>query len=319
MNILITGCAGFIGFHLTKSLLFQGYKIVGIDNLNTYYNLKLKQKRISELEHKNFNFLKLDINQIEEVKGTFDLVINLAAQAGVRVPLKFEQHYLSTNIEGFEAVVNFCDHRDINNLIYASSSSVYDDQGVMPFCEEKTLLSPKSNYGKSKLENEKLAHKRACYKDNKINFVGLRFFSVYGPYGRPDMAYYLFTKLLCQNKPIELRNKGSMARDMTYIDDIISGINLTIEFMTKTNSSVKSELFNLGNDHPIYTIDLLSYLQNALSVSANIMHVKAEYESQVTHANLEKSNKILGYNPKISIEEGLNRFLDWYKFYKNEA
>ena len=312
MRILITGVAGFIGFHLAKKLIEQGHEIVGIDNINDYYDTNLKKSRLSILKSKNFEFNKLDINQVSSLNKSFDLVVNLAAQAGVRVPEEKKANYQHSNVNGFKKVVDYCIEHSIEKLIYASSSSVYDDSSSQSFSENDTDLKPKSLYGETKLFNEKYIEKL----NSRIDCIGLRFFSVYGPFGRPDMAYFSFTESLKKGQPIKLHNNGSMARDMTFIDDAIDGIIKSIDFLMNSDKEIGNELFNIGNNYPILTSDLLKILESNLKLEAQVETIIVSNESLYTHANLDKSKSMLGYNPKIRIEEGIKEFLNWHKTYE---
>ena len=312
MKIFVTGVAGFIGFHLAKKLIEQGHEIVGIDNINDYYDTNLKKSRLSILESENFEFNELDINQVSSLNKNFDLIINLAAQAGVRVPEEKKANYQHSNVDGFKKVVDYCIEHSIEKLIYASSSSVYDDSSSQSFSENDTDLKPKSLYGETKLFNEEYLEKL----NSRINCIGLRFFSVYGPFGRPDMAYFSFTESLKKGQPIKLHNNGSMARDMTFIDDAIDGIIKSIDFLMNSDKEIGNELFNIGNNSPILTSDLLKILESNLKLKAQVENIIVSDESLYTHANLDKSKSMLGYNPKISFEEGIKEFLNWHKTYE---
>ena len=312
---LVTGSSGFIGFHLIKELLNAGYDVVGIDDHNNYYNPDLKLKRLALLNSKNFTFYKMDINNICIDDENFDLAINLAAQAGVRVSKDKEYLYESTNIQGFKAFCDLCIEKNINKIIYASSSSVYSDIGKGKFHEKHTLLKPKSVYGLSKLSNEIYASK--LIKSTDLSMVGLRFFSVYGPFGRPDMAYYSFTKAVKENRTISLNNEGDMYRDMTFIDDVIEGILGAIDYVMKPESKNKNEIFNLGNDSPIKVSDLLHMLEKNIGKKASVRLNLTENEVLKTHADITKAKNLLGYDPKVNIDEGVERFLDWHKHYEN--
>ncbi len=312
MRILITGVAGFIGFHLAKKLIEQDHKIIGIDNINDYYDTALKKRRLSILESDNFEFNKLDINLVSTLNTSFDLVINFAAQAGVRVPEEKKANYQHSNVDGFKKVVDYCIEHSIGKLIYASSSSVYDDTSSQSFSENHTDLKPKSLYGETKLFNEEYVKKI----NSEIDCVGLRFFSVYGPFGRPDMAYYSFTDSLKKGLPISLHNNGAMARDMTFIDDAIDGVIKSIDFLMNSDKKIGNELFNIGNDAPILTSELLKTLEGNLKIEAQVENIMVSNESLYTHANLDKSISMLGYNPKVSLEEGIKEFLDWHKTYE---
>ena len=239
----------------------------------------------------------------------------MAAQAGVRVPKEKEFLYDYSNIEGFKSFCNFCIQKNIKHIIYASSSSVYSDNNKGKFCEEGTLLKPKSKYGKSKLQNEMYASE--LIKSFGLSMVGLRFFSVYGPFGRPDMAYYSFTKAIKEERAIQLNNKGNMFRDMTYIEDIVKGILRSIDYVLKPESRNKNEIFNLGNNSPIKTSHLLHKIEDIIGKKALILHRETKNESLKTHANITKAKNLLGYDPKVSFDEGIERFMDWHKHYEN--
>lgn len=311
MKIFITGTSGFIGFSLAKALLDKGHKVYGIDDHNNYYDVSLKEERNRLLKHQNFSFELTSLSKIN-FKQKFDLAINLAAQPGVR--LRQDKHHLyeHSNIKGFESFCNFCLNNNIDRVIYASSSSVYSDEGGGKFSENSSKLDPKSLYGKSKLANEIFAQQFS--EEHNISFVGLRFFSVYGPWGRPDMAYFSFADSITKGMPITLYNKGKMARDMTYIDDIISGVSAAIDFQFSDNNKI-SKIFNLGNDYPIETINLLRTLEEKLGKKALIKHKQSINESLYTHADLQNAKNQLGYSPKMSFNDGIDQFLDWYKHY----
>lgn len=313
-KFLVTGNAGFIGFHLCNKLLEQGHTIVGIDNLNSYYDQKLKLSRNGRLlNHQNFSFIQRDIKSLGyEDLNNIDIAVNLAAQPGVRLSKDKYHLYEHSNIKGFESFCNFCLNNNIDRVIYASSSSVYSDEGGGKFSENSSKLDPKSLYGKSKLANEIFAQQFS--EEHNISFVGLRFFSVYGPWGRPDMAYFSFADSITKGMPITLYNKGKMARDMTYIDDIISGVSAAIDFQFSDNNKI-SKIFNLGNDYPIETINLLRTLEEKLGKKALIKHKQSINESLYTHADLQNAKNQLGYSPKMSFNDGIDQFLDWYKHY----
>ena len=315
MKVLVTGSSGFIGFHLVKNLLKSGHQVVGIDDHNDYYNPALKFERFTLLNSKNFSFHQMDINNISLKDRSFDLAINLAAQAGVRVSKDKEYLYESSNIQGFKSFCNFCKEKNINKIIYASSSSVYSDSDQGKFRENETSLKPKSMYGKSKLLNEIYASE--LIKSYDLSMVGLRFFSVYGPFGRPDMAYYSFTKAIKENRAINLNNEGNMLRDMTFIDDIIKGTLGAIDYVFNPENHNKNEIFNLGNDSPIKTSYLLRKIEKLIGKKASIQHFTTENESLITHADITKAKNLLGYDPKVSFDQGIERFLDWHKHYEN--
>ena len=313
MRIFVTGSSGFIGFHLVKKLLNDGHSVVGIDDHNDYYNPALKFKRLSLLNSNNFIFYETDINNIHISEENFDLAINLAAQAGVRVPKEKEHLYKHSNIDGFESFCNFCKKNKINKILYASSSSVYSDIDEGKFCETSTPLKPKSKYGESKLLNEIYASN--FIKSYDASIIGLRFFSVYGPFGRPDMAYYAFSKAIKDKEIINLNNNGNMYRDMTFIDDIIDGICGAIDYVSSVQS--KNEIFNLGNDNPIKTSDLLNRIEQIIGKKALINLYKTENEAFKTHADITKAKNLLGYDPRVCFDEGIERFLEWHSHYEN--
>ena len=313
MRVFVTGSSGFIGFHLVKKLLNDGHEVVGIDDHNDYYIPALKSKRLFLLNSDHFSFYKTDINNLNINESNFDLAINLAAQAGVRVSKEKQHLYKHSNIDGFESFCNFCKKNNIKNILYASSSSVYSDNNEGKFCEASTPLKPKSKYGESKLSNEIYASN--LIKSYDASIIGLRFFSVYGPFGRPDMAYYAFSRAIKDKEIINLNNNGNMYRDMTYIDDIIDGIFAAINYVSSVQN--KNEIFNLGNDTPIKTSDLLNRIEQIIGKKALINPYKTENEAFKTHADITKAKNLLGYDPKVCFDEGIERFLDWHRHYEN--
>tara|TARA_Y100000992_G_scaffold274558_1_gene217519 strand:- start:892 stop:1842 length:951 start_codon:yes stop_codon:yes gene_type:complete len=315
MKILVTGSSGFIGFHLIKKLVNAGHEVVGFDDHNDYYNPDLKLKRLALLDSKKFSFHLLNINNISIKDSDFDLAINLAAQAGVRVSKNKEHLYESSNVEGFKSFCSFCRKHNIDKIIYASSSSVYSDKTNGKFSENVTALKPKSRYGKSKLLNEIYASELINLYD--LSMVGLRLFSVYGPYGRPDMAYYSFTKAIKEKRAISLINEGNMYRDMTYIEDIIQGILGAINYVSNPMNRNKNEIFNLGNDAPIKTSYLLHRIEDLVGKKAIIKQSRTGNESLKTHADITKAKNLLGYEPKVSFDQGIESFLDWHKHNEN--
>ena len=287
-NILVTGCAGFIGMHLCKNLLEQNYKVIGIDNLNDYYSVKLKNDRISILNnYENFNFIKTDIS----IKGELDLifkentihkVVNLAAQAGVRYNLENPHSYINSNIVGFMNVLECCRHNNIKGLIYASSSSVYGGNKKIPFSVEHSVSSPISIYAASKRANELMA-KTYNYLFG-LHSTGLRFFTAYGPWGRPDMAMYIFADRIAKGKPISLFNNGNMLRDFTYIDDIVSGIISSIQ------KNINYEVLNLGNSKTETLTDVVSIIEERIGKKAIINYESMQLgDVKKTYADIEKN------------------------------
>ncbi len=312
MKILITGAAGFIGFHLAKVLCDKNYHIVGIDNLNDYYDKNLKKHRLSILnKYKNFSFLKSDLKELTTLNENFDLAIHLAAQAGVRLPESMHYKYEISNIEGFNFFLDFCEKREINKIIFASSSSVYGNHPIKPFVETLKLSLPVNKYAASKMANEVVA--KTYQKKHNKNIIGLRFFTVYGPLGRPDMAYFDFAHKIMNNEEINLFNNGKLQRDMTYIDDITDGILGAIEY--SLNNKIDFQIFNLGNEKPIQTTYLLNLIEKKLDKSALIKNINLSKEVKITYADCAKAFKVFGYSPKVEIEEGVSEFLRWYTRY----
>ncbi len=312
MKFLITGSCGFIGFHLAKNLLEEEHDVLGIDNLNDYYEVELKEKRLNQLKvFENFKFFKCDLTNTKSLNQIFEnfkpsTVINLAAQAGVRYSSINPNAYIDSNIFGFLNIINLCQKFNAKKLVYASSSSVYGSSKNVPYKEESTP-NPISLYGKTKLINEKISESLAI--KNSYQSIGLRFFTVYGPYGRPDMAYFKFSKKIKEDSKIKIYNKGIMSRDMTYIDDIIQGIKLAVN----TNNFIKRhEVFNLGNTKPIKTMDLLSIIENHYGKRALIEYESSDIEVDITHADITKANSMIGYFPETNIAEGMENFFSWF-------
>ena len=312
MKFLVTGSCGFIGFHLCKNLLEEEHDVLGIDNLNSYYDVHLKETRRNLLKkYKSFKFLKLDLRDKESLNEIFEdfkpsIVVNLAAQAGVRYSSINPNAYIDSNILGYLNIINLCSEFQVEKLIYASSSSVYGSSRDVPY-KEGSHLDPISLYGKTKLFNELISE--SYTHRNSFQTIGLRFFTVYGPYGRPDMAYFKFSKQIKENSKITIYNRGSMSRDMTYIDDIIEGIKLAIEANNLTNPH---EIFNLGNTKPIKTSDLLLLIEKHYKKKALIDFEETEDEVEITHADIYKANSMIGYLPKTNINEGMENFFSWF-------
>ena len=317
MKILVTGSAGFIGYHLCNSLLNDGYDILGIDNINNYYNKNLKLERLEILKkYKNFNFKKIDISNRENVAKIFKnfkpyKVINLAAQAGVRFSIVNPYAYIDSNIIGFINLIEISKQNDVNGFIYASSSSVYGGNKKLPFSESDMTNDPISLYGATKKSNELIANSYSSLYG--LNTTGLRYFTVYGPWGRPDMAYFSFTKKILAEEPIEVYNNGKMKRDFTFIDDIILGTKSALE------KNYKCEIFNLGNNKNEELMDLIKVLENELSKEAIVKFLPMQSGDVIeTYANIEKSIEKLNFNPKTSIQDGIPKFIDWFKKYYNK-
>ncbi len=308
-RILITGSSGFIGYHLAEKLLKENFSIIGIDSLNNYYDKELKKNRTSILEkYKKFKFYEFNICDNAKLKDLCkrekpDLIIHLAAQAGVRYSNQNPNAYFESNIFAFHNIIEQAKDHNIK-LIYASSSSVYGDEKRIPF-KESFSTKPLSLYGATKKINEIITD--FYCKSFSLNVVGLRFFTVYGSYGRPDMAYFKFSDLIKNGRPITVFNKGKMSRDMTYIDDLCDGIISCVE---KNFSS--HQIFNLGNNKPVKLLNLISLIEQYFNKRAIIEYKNSDIEIEETFADLTKSRDLLGYNPKIGIEDGMKEFLKWH-------
>jgi len=330
-RILITGVAGFIGFHLAKKLIENGHNVIGIDNLNDYYDVNLKLARLnqlgikihghlihsnaitSEVDSKIFTFKKIDISNYKDLFNLFseykpDKVLNIAAQAGVRYSLENPQAYINSNVIGFLNILECCRHHQVKGLIYASSSSVYGGNKKIPFSVEDRVDRPISIYAASKKANELMAHSYSHLYG--LHTTGLRFFTVYGPWGRPDMAMYIFTKKIQEGERIFIFNHGQMKRDFTYIDDIISGT------VTAIDKNYRCEVFNLGNNNSEKLMDMIELIENELGKKADIQFKDMQPgDIEKTFADIEHSKKKLGYQPTTSIQEGIPKFIQWYKLY----
>ena len=310
-KILITGSCGFIGMHLCQNLLEEGNIIFGIDNLNNYYDIKLKKDRLNNLsKFDNFTFLNLNISNLKELNRVFknfkpDKVVNLAAQAGVRYSLENPHIYIETNVLGFMNILECCRNNKVSGLIYASSSSVYGGNQKIPFSVNDRVDKPISIYAATKKTNELMAYSYSHLYD--LNTTGLRFFTVYGPWGRPDMAMYIFTEKILKDKNLPIFNNGEMKRDFTYIDDIVYGIKSSIK------KNYKCEVFNLGNNKSEKLMDVVSILEKNLFKKAKLKFLKMQPgDVKQTYADINYSKKMLGYNPTTSIVDGIPKFIDWY-------
>ncbi|MEP4485961.1 MAG: NAD-dependent epimerase [Halioglobus sp.] len=329
MKILVTGVAGFIGMHVSRELLTRGHGVVGLDNLNNYYPVTLKESRLANLEHLNsFNFTKIDLADKPSLENLFqrhkfDAVVNLAAQAGVRYSLENPQAYIDSNIVGFMNLLECCRHHKIEHLVYASSSSVYGLNGKTPFSTHDNVDHPISLYAATKKSNELMAHTYSHLYG--IPTTGLRFFTVYGPWGRPDMAYFLFTKAIIEGKAIQLFNNGDMLRDFTYIDDIVEGIMQVLDKPAKTNPDWLSEapdpgtspapyrLFNIGNSNPVTLLDFVATIERALGKEAiREMMPMQPGDVAATYADIDQLVAQTGYRPSTPLEQGIGQFVDWY-------
>tara|TARA_B100002051_G_C16734215_1_gene640168 strand:+ start:1037 stop:1999 length:963 start_codon:yes stop_codon:yes gene_type:complete len=313
-KILVTGSSGFIGMHLCKKLLDDGYSVFGIDNMNNYYDLTIKEKRLKILlKYENFKFFEEDISDLNSIQPIFkeckpEKVVNLAAQAGVRYSLENPQAYIHSNIVGFMNILEVCREQKVKGFIYASSSSVYGGNKKIPFSIEDKVDSPISIYAASKKANELMAHSYSHLYG--LNTTGLRFFTVYGPWGRPDMSYYMFCDKVLKGKLISVFNDGDIYRDFTFIDDIIDGTISAIE------KNYNCEIFNLGNNVSENIMNMVHIIEKCLGKKA-IIKFKDMQPGDVkkTHADIQYSKKQLDYNPITPLDEGIPKFIDWYKTY----
>lgn len=319
-KFLITGSSGFIGFKLSSFLLTKGHEVIGLDNHNNYYDISLKQARKKLLENfENFHFIEGDLQDsklLNQVLSNFSpgIVINLAAQAGVRYASKNPDTYIQSNVVGFHNLLMSCEKFNIKNLIYASSSSVYGSSKEIPFSEILPTNTPISLYAATKKTNELFASNHAHNFNAKL--IGLRFFTVYGEFGRPDMAYFSFSRKISAKEPITIFNKGDMSRDMTYVDDIINGIVGAINYLEKMKPST-NEIFNLGNENPIKLFKLINIIEDRFKTKAKIIYKKLDTEVEDTFADISKSKKLLEYHPRVNIVEGMSNFFNWFEeFYK---
>jgi len=311
---LVTGVAGFIGFHLAASLLEKGDKVIGIDNLNPYYDVSLKKARLERIaSHPNFTFYQEDISDLDALKRVFshhhiDRICNLAAQAGVRYSMQNPFAYQESNIKGFLNLLEMARQFPLSNFVFASSSSVYGNNEKLPFAVEDSVDTPISLYAATKRANELMAYTYSYLF--RIPLTGLRYFTVYGPWGRPDMALFLFTKSILDGKPIDIYNFGRMKRDFTYIDDIVDGT------ISALNSPFRYEIFNLGNSKAVELMELVKIVQEELGLEAekNFLPLQAG-DVPETYANIEKTRRMLSFNPKTSLRTGIRKFLTWYRDY----
>jgi len=313
-KILVTGAAGFIGFHLSKSLLDDGYNVLGIDNVNDYYDPKLKWARLDILKkYKNFNFKRIDISDRDTLTTAFEKfkpqkVVNLAAQAGVRYSLTNPYAYMESNLVGLLNIIELCRHNNVEGLIYASSSSVYGGNEKIPFSIEDRVDNPISLYAATKKANELIANSYSHLYG--LHTTGLRFFTVYGPWGRPDMAMFIFTRKILAEEPIPVFNNGNMKRDFTYIDDIVSGTRAAID------KNYQCEIFNLGIHKSEQLLDMISLIEKKLGKIAEIKFLPMQPgDVKESFADIQYSFEKLGFEPKTSIEEGISLFISWYKEY----
>lgn len=334
MNILITGAAGFIGFHLSKQLLEKSFNVIGIDNLNDYYDPALKESRLEILNrYDNFVFIRADIKDKQTIDKIFKEykpthVINMAAQAGVRYSIENPYAYIDSNIIGFMNILEACRHNPVKHLLYASSSSVYGGNKTVPFSTKHGVDHPVSLYAATKKSNELMAHTYSHLY--RIPTTGLRFFTVYGPYGRPDMAYFSFTKDILAGKQIKVFNYGKMERDFTYIDDIVEGVVKLIDRIPQPNeewdeqnyfagtSFAPYRIYNIGNNSPVQLMRFINALENALGKKAEKVFMEMQPGDVLrTYADVSDLERDIGFKPATNIEDGLFKFVDWYRSYYN--
>lgn len=334
MDVLITGAAGFIGHSLSKKLLARGDRVIGVDNLNDYYDVNLKKARLAQLQtHESFSFYQYNLEDAEKLNAVFkskqpQRVVNLAAQAGVRYSLENPQAYVSANLVGFVNILEACRHHGVEHLVYASSSSVYGANTNMPFSVHNNVDHPISLYAASKKSNELLAHTYSHLFN--LPCTGLRFFTVYGPWGRPDMALFKFTRAILNDEPIDVFNHGKHKRDFTYIDDIVEGVICTLDRIAPGNAEWDSDqpdpasskapyrLYNIGSNNPVELMHYIAVLEQALGKQAekNFLPMQAG-DVPVTFADVDALMNDLGYKPTTPVETGVARFVEWYRdFYQ---
>ncbi|MGN0277904.1 MAG: NAD-dependent epimerase [Lachnospiraceae bacterium] len=318
---LITGGAGFIGFHLSKSLLDRGAKVIGFDNLNDYYEVSLKEDRLAILEqYEKYRFIKGDLADNAAVISIFQeyqpqIVVNLGAQAGVRYSIDNPEAYMQSNMMGFFHILQACRYFPVEHLVYASSSSVYGGNDKVPFSTEDKVDEPVSLYAATKKSNELMAH--AYSKLYQIPVTGLRFFTVYGPFGRPDMAYYKFTKKIMAGEPIQIYNNGDMYRDFTYIDDIVKGVeNILCNPPAVNLKGARYKIYNIGNNKPEKLMDFIEALEKCLGRTAVKEYLPMQPgDVYQTYADVSDLMRDYDFKPDTSIEEGLGKFVEWYRRY----
>jgi UDP-glucuronate 4-epimerase len=335
-TILITGAAGFIGYHLSERLLREGHHVIGVDNINDYYDVRLKNDRLSRLKQAaQFTFHKIDLTDLEDLKRIFadttvDVVVNLAAQAGVRYSLTNPHAYVNANLVAFVNVLECCRHQKVKHLVFASSSSVYGANTRMPFSVHQNVDHPVSLYAATKKANELMAHTYSHLY--ALPCTGLRFFTVYGPWGRPDMALFLFTKAILEGRPIKVFNNGKMQRDFTYIDDIVEGIARVMVKIPEPNPSWSGDapdpgtsyapykLYNIGNNSPVQLSEFISEIERALKMKAEKQYLPMQPgDVPATYADISDLSRDAGFEPKTPLSEGIASFIDWYKSYYGQS
>jgi UDP-glucuronate 4-epimerase len=329
-KVLVTGAAGFIGFHLTRRLLKDGYRVVGVDNLNPYYEVALKEARLEALkDESNFIFVRMDLTDRKQLgklfaRQAFDVVVNMAAQAGVRYSIENPYAYVDSNLVGFVNLLECCRQHSVKHFVFASSSSVYGANTTMPFSVHQNVDHPVSLYAATKKANELMAHTYSHLY--RLPGTGLRFFTVYGPWGRPDMALFLFTRAILEDQPIKVYNHGKMQRDFTYIDDIIEGVVRVMGKLPEANanwngaapdpgtSSAPYKIYNIGNNHPVELIKFIEVIEAALGKRAQKEFMDLQPGDVVaTYADVDDLMQDVGFKPATPIEVGVERFVEWFK------
>ena len=336
MKILVTGSAGFIGYHLMQRLVAEGHETVGLDNINDYYDVRLKYSRLKKtgidqqeiaygkmlqsIAYTNYRFVKMNLEDRASLESLFDseqfdFVCNLAAQAGVRYSIENPHTYIDSNIVGFMNILECCRHHAVKHLVYASSSSVYGNSDAIPFSEDDRVDYPISLYAASKKANELMAHTYSHLY--QLPTTGLRFFTVYGPYGRPDMALFLFAKAISEGQPVKVFNNGELSRDFTYIDDIVEGIFRVINHIPDdSNPHPYYQLFNIGHSQPVRLLDFIRIIETSLGKKAILeMNPMQQGDVKITYADTSDLEKAVGFKPSISLQEGVERFTEWWKGY----
>ena len=333
MKYLVTGAAGFIGSSVAKDLLMKGNKVIGVDNLNDYYDIELKKARLERIQHPNFKFYKLNISVRDDVSNLFemehfDIVIHLAAQAGVRYSIENPHSYVDSNLVGFLNILEGCRHIKVKHLVYASSSSVYGLNNKIPFATSDTVDHPISIYAATKKSNELMAHSYSHLYD--LPTTGLRFFTVYGPWGRPDMAPFIFTSKILNGEFININNNGDMWRDFTYIDDIVEGVvrvsnvipvrndDWKVETGTSASSSAPYSVYNIGHGSPINLMDFVNAIEDELGIKAKkVFRGMQAGDVYQTYAETHDLFKVIDYKPVVNVKEGVSQFVRWYKRFYN--
>jgi UDP-glucuronate 4-epimerase len=331
-SILVTGAAGFIGYHVSRRLLERGDRVIGVDNLNAYYDPMLKEARLAQLrQHPEFRFVQVDIADTDSIQGIFSdyrprRVVNLAAQAGVRYSVTNPYAYIDSNILGFQNILEGCRHNKVEHLVFASTSSVYGAHTHQPFSEHEAVTHPVSLYAATKIANEMMAHSYAHLY--RLPCTGLRFFTVYGPWGRPDMALFRFTRGILASEPIPVYNEGRMVRDFTYIDDIVEGIVRVLDIIAAPDPQWNSDrpdpatsnapyrIFNIGNNAPVELLHFISALEQCLGRKAKLDLMPMQPgDVPSTMADVSELEKVTGFRPKTTVEEGIAAFVKWYREY----